>query len=106
MTVPPAGEAKEIGLSKREKPLTEILAGIYVRGLSKASPGVFQPWENLSEEAVAAHVSAMHSVVAALDLFNLTVSVDSDGHVVTQRDLKPVARGERCPQCKIINRCG
>tara|TARA_R110002126_G_scaffold81426_3_gene200675 strand:- start:300 stop:641 length:342 start_codon:yes stop_codon:yes gene_type:complete len=95
-------------MNKVGKPLTEVLAGIYLRELHKASPEGFQPAENLSDDALATHLAAMHSVVSALDLFNLTIHVDAEGLVSTQRTGKAVgvAIGTKCPRCGITKRCG
>lgn len=66
------------------KPVAEALANIYVSELAKLTEGEMPPWENLSDQARAAHLGAMHSVVAALRLFSLEVVVDNRGYIVTR----------------------
>lgn len=67
------------------KPLAEVLTGVYVNELHKRNPQAFPHWENTSDEHRRAHLSAMHSVVQVLDLFNLTVRIDEHGNVQAEK---------------------
>jgi len=67
------------------RPLTEVLTGIYVNELHKRNPQGFPHWANTSDEHRRAHLSAMHSVVQMLDLFNLVVTIDGESHVQVEK---------------------
>ena len=67
------------------KPLTEVLAGMYVNELHRMDSDKCVPWENLNDESRALHMGAMHSVVTALKLFNIEITVNERGDVTTKR---------------------
>lgn len=67
------------------KPLTEVLAGVYVNELHDLQPEASPPWVNMSDDHRKAHMAAMHSVVKILDLFNIQVTIDGEGSIRTER---------------------
>ena len=72
----------------KSKPLTEVLTGIYLNELHARAPNTFQHWDNTSDHARGIHMVAMHSVVEALQLFNLEIKVNGAGVVSTERIMR------------------
>lgn len=69
-----------------EKPLAEILTGVYANELHKMYPEVHSPWENMNERNQQAHLGAMHAVVELFHGFGLEVVKDDKGIRLTTRE--------------------
>lgn len=66
-----------------EKPLTEVLAMLYVAERYKLDPDSI-PWANMSDRAQAVELGAMAEIVRTLDIFGWHVGSD-DGRVTLRR---------------------
>lgn len=65
---------------KKAKPVTEVLAAIYVGELHKLAGT--EKWEDTNPRMRAAHMGAMAEVVRALELFGLEIGQAPSGQLV------------------------
>lgn len=66
------------------KPLSEVLAGVYVNELHRLRPDLTEHWHEMPPDAQRAHMGAMHELVGALELFGLFI-VERDGVLSVKR---------------------
>lgn len=62
-----------------QKTLTEVLTRTFVAERYKLHPELSTPWDNMSDEAQAMELGAMHEVVRVLGLFGWEVFEDEEG---------------------------
>lgn len=79
-----------------EKPLTEVLAKLYVAERYKLDPET-TPWANMSDQAQALELGAMAEVVRALDLFGWDVFND-DGRIGVRAKVEKPPRMKTKPE--------